>query len=173
MTLFAEIVSSCSSWILSLASATRATSSANTRKSEEDQERVKKEIRDEVTHKWQFEWDCEPNERWTRRLIKDLTPWLSRKHGTVDFHTTQMLSGHGCFGKYLWRFKKLEDPRCIDCGEPTDDAEHVMFRCSRWKRDRCALEVELEESIDPDNIVAIMLKRNTNWDAVKGFIRKV
>lgn len=38
---------------------------------------------------------------------------------------------------------------------------------------REGLEVKLEESIDPDNIVAIMLKRNTNWDDVKGFIRKV
>lgn len=73
--------------------------------SEKNQKCVKKEIRDEVTHKCQFAWDCEPNGRWTRRLIKDLTLWMSRKHGTVDFHTTQMLSGHGCFGKYLWRFK--------------------------------------------------------------------
>ncbi|KAF0764923.1 Uncharacterized protein FWK35_00004993 [Aphis craccivora] len=48
-----------------------------------------------------------------------------------------------------------------------------MFRCGRWERDCRALEVELEESIDPDNILAIMLKRNTNWDAIKGFIKKV
>ncbi|CAI6375758.1 unnamed protein product [Macrosiphum euphorbiae] len=111
------------------------------RKSEEDQERVKDVIREEVIHKWQQEWNREPNGQWTRSLIKDLSAWVNRKHGTVDFHTTQMLSSHGCFGKYLWRFKKLDNPRCIDCGEPTDDVEHVMFRCGRWERDRRALEV--------------------------------
>jgi len=143
------------------------------RKSEGDQERVKDVIREEVIHRWQQEWNREPNGQWTRSLIKDLSAWLNRKHGTVDFHTTQMLSGHGCFGKYLWRFKKLENPRCIDCGDPTDDAEHVMFRCGRWERDRRALEVELEEPIGANNIVQVMLKRNKNWEAVKRFVGKV
>lgn len=68
----------------------------------------------------------------------------SRKYGTVDFHTTQMLSSHGCFGQYLQR-------------------------CGRWWIDGRALEVEVEESLDPDNIIGITLKKRSNWEAVKKF----
>ncbi len=46
-----------------------------------------------------------------------------------------------------------------------------MFRCGRWWRERCAaLEVEVEESLDPHNIIGITLKKMSNWEAVKKFI---
>ena len=41
------------------------------------------------------------NERWTYRLILELTTWLNRKHGEVGFYLAQALSGHGCFNAYL------------------------------------------------------------------------
>ncbi|XP_062542083.1 uncharacterized protein LOC134210074 [Armigeres subalbatus] len=37
------------------------------------------------------------NGRWTHRLIPNLSTWMNRKHGEVNFHLTQFLSGHGCF----------------------------------------------------------------------------
>lgn len=39
-------------------------------------------------NKWQEEWNNGINGRWTRRLIQDVKALTSRKHGTVDFHTT-------------------------------------------------------------------------------------
>jgi len=85
------------------------------------------EAREETYIKWQQEWDTADTGRWTRRLIKDVKKWSTRKHGMVDFHTTQMLTGHGCFGEYLHRFKKLADPKCVDCIFQRDDAEHAIF----------------------------------------------
>lgn len=67
------------------------------RKQKSDPARVKAEIRREVMSKWQRQWDNEENGRWTRRMINDLIMWTSRKHGSVDFHLTQLLSNHGCF----------------------------------------------------------------------------
>lgn len=64
-------------------------------------------------------------------MIVDLKAWTERKHGTVDFHLSQFLSGHGCFRYYLHRCKKADEQSSLDCGEPVD-AEHVMFRCGRW-----------------------------------------
>lgn len=76
---------------------------------------IEKEIREEVLKKWQIEWDKEVTGRWTWRLIRYVKSWSNRKHGLVDFHLTQMLTGHDCFRQYLNRMVKLEDPSCIDC----------------------------------------------------------
>lgn len=71
--------------------------------------------REKTFNKWQQEWDAADTGRWTKKLIKDVKIWSTRKNGMVDFHTTQMLTGHGCFGEYLYRFKRLADPKCVDC----------------------------------------------------------
>lgn len=89
------------------------------------------EIHREVLCKWQVEWDNEKNGRWTWRMIKDINAWTSRKHGVVNFHLTQFLSNHGCFGDYVHRIGKLDARSCVDCQEAIDDAEHVFFNCDR------------------------------------------
>jgi len=144
------------------------------RKHEPDQTRVTREVKGEVMNRWQIEWDKEENGEWTRRTIKDINTWTSRKYGSVDFHLTQLLSDHGCFGAHLKRIGKLEDSTCADCEAPVDNAEHVFFRCDRWWKERRALEVELEEdALSPDNIVGCMMKRRSNWDAVNRFVKHV
>ncbi|XP_022172379.1 uncharacterized protein LOC111035161 [Myzus persicae] len=68
-----------------------------------------------------------------RWLIPDVHPWCARSHGlTTNFHQTQFLSGHGCFGQYLYRIRKLDNPRCVDRLAPVDDADHALFQCDRW-----------------------------------------
>jgi hypothetical protein len=123
--------------------------------------------------KWQSEWTSGENGRWTQRLIKDVNAWRNRKHGVVDFHLTQFLSNHGCFGQYLQRFGKIEASSCVDCQDPVDDAEHVFFKCDRWWRQRQALEVEIEEEATPENIIKCMLTSRRNWDAVRDFVNQV
>lgn len=134
---------------------------------------VSAEIRRNVMHKWQTEWENGSTGRWTRRLIKDVNVWMSRKHGIVDFHLTQFLSNHGCFGQYLHRFGKLETAICVDCQDPVDDAEHVFFVCDRWWRERRSLEVLLEEDFNPEGVIECMLKKRCNWEAVSNFVKHV
>ena len=40
---------------------------------------------------------------WTRRLIPNLTEWISREHGEINHYTSQVLAGHRSFGAYLKR----------------------------------------------------------------------
>nr|XP_023019087.1 uncharacterized protein LOC111507931 [Leptinotarsa decemlineata] len=55
--------------------------------------------------RWQEWWQGETDtEQWTRRLIPDIAPWFSRKHGDTTYHLTQLLTGHGCFQIYRKRF---------------------------------------------------------------------
>lgn len=94
-----------------------------------DKAAVGKEVHEATMRKWQEEWDTTQKGRWTRRLIADLNAWTERKHGSVD-----VLSEHGCFRFYLKRFGKIDEQSCLDCGEPVDDAEHVLFQCGvHWK----------------------------------------
>lgn len=52
----------------------------------------------EIMLQWQAEWLQETKGAWTRRLLIDVSNWARRKHGAVNFHLTQFLTGNGCFG---------------------------------------------------------------------------
>jgi len=78
-----------------------------------------------------------------------------------------MLTGHGCFGYYLHKYKKREDPACVDCGSPVDNVEHTLFRCDRWWRHRRELEVRIGAALEPDTVVSKMLEKTDHWNAVK------
>lgn len=131
------------------------------------------EIKSQTIAKWQEEWNEARNGRWTRRLIQDIGKWIRRRHGCISFHLTQMLTGHGCFGAYLFRFKRRQSPVCVDCGAEEDDAEHTVFRCDRWWRPRRELEDMLGGQMEPDNIIGQMLETREKWRAVKQFVGKV
>lgn len=130
----------------------------------------KDELRRETMNKWQGSWENSVTGSWTKRLIPDLRPWASRKSGTVNYHITQFLTGHGCFGEYLWRFKRRDTPVCHDCLAPSDNPEHAFFICDRWWSLRRELEVTIEEEFNPETAVNIMLKSREKWDAVCGLV---
>lgn len=55
--------------------------------------------------------------------------WVKRRHG-VYFRLTQVLTRHGCFGKYLHQIVSREaTPACHTCGEPSDTACHTRGLC--------------------------------------------
>ncbi|KAE9522138.1 hypothetical protein AGLY_017482 [Aphis glycines] len=80
---------------------------------------------------WQRRWDSTETGQWTKRLIPNVAVWMERSFGEVNYHLSQFLSGHGCFGKYLCKIKKVENTSCVDRGSPMDDAEHAFFACVR------------------------------------------
>lgn len=123
---------------------------------------------------WQERWSSEEKGSWTRRLIPDVRAWCARSHGlTTDFHLTQFLSGHGCFGQYLHRIRKADTPRCVDCLSPLDDAEHAFFVCDRWWRRRMELKAEIDDPFTPETVVGKMLQSRSNWTAVVRFVKEV
>ncbi|KAL4101252.1 hypothetical protein QTP88_021272 [Uroleucon formosanum] len=123
---------------------------------------------------WQERWSTEESGSWIRRLIPDVRPWCARSHGLVtNFHLTQFLSGHGCFGQYLHRFRKLENPRCVDCRAPTDDAEHAFFECDRWWRRRMEPKATINGPFTPETVVGKMMESRSNWTAVERFVKEV
>lgn len=103
-----------------------------------------------------------------RRLLKETIPWYSRKHGEVGYHLTQVLSGHGCFQFYKWRFKISDNASCLNC-----TAEHAIFHCERWAREKVALETTLNSRFTVDEMITLMLKSVSNWNLIEKYIYKI
>jgi len=110
---------------------------------------------------------------WTRRLIPNVVPWCNRQHGQLEFHMTQIMSGHGCFGVYLHKIGKETTKRCHHCGSPEDDAAHTLFVCPAWEVDRLMMTNALDVRLHADNFSEVVLSNPAHWEAVATFCRKV
>jgi len=116
---------------------------------------------------WQARWVNSTDGSWTRRLIRDIRPWIQRRHGQVDFYICQLLTGHGCFRAYLYRFKHADSPYCDHCrAEVVDNAEHAFFVCPLFDPLRSRMSSNGHQ-LSPDNIVDHMLQTEENWNAVR------
>lgn len=135
--------------------------------------RIKRQARTRLYHRWQHIWDNEDKGRWTHKLIPNIEKWLERKFGEVNYYLTQALSGHGNFAAYLYKFKIRESPMCDMCGNMEDTAEHTVFECNFWSERREILNSSLEMNITPTNMVAIMLENEINWAKCSTFIENV
>ena len=121
---------------------------------------------------WQEEWKKDTGKgKWTQRLIPSLEPWITRKHGEVDYHLTQLISGHGCFQYYRHRFKLAETSDCLYCGRE-DTVEHTFFECERWAVYRRTAE-EITGQISPQNVIVKMLESDANWKAIHNLTKCV
>lgn len=103
-----------------------------------------------------------------------LERWVTRRHGVLSFHLTQILSGHGCFGRYLWRVVGVEPtPECHHCECPEDTAHHTLAECSAWAVERAELVAVVGADLSLPTIVRSMVDSESAWDAVSMFAEVV
>lgn len=121
---------------------------------------------------WNNLWKLQTKGAWTRTLIPEIIPWVTRKYGSLDFHLTQALTGHGCFNSYLYKFRRKSSPQCRYC-EMEDTAEHTLFVCGRWDQLRLGTEAGLMEVLTVETLVSIMLRSSQGWDEIARFVKKV
>lgn len=87
---------------------------------------------------WQREWDAAKYGRWTHRLLLSLETWL-KYAPDMDYYTSQIMTGHGCFAAFKYRIGKADTPACwLGCTEE-DTAEHHLVKCVRWQEERMRL----------------------------------
>ena len=94
---------------------------------------IKKNARDNMLISWQMQWEQSDKGRWTHTLIPNVKPWVNRKYGELNYHLTQIFSGHGDFSNYLYRFHRRESPMCEMCNDCNDDIELTIIRCNFWR----------------------------------------
>ena len=56
----------------------------------------------------------------------DIRPDAGYQHGKLDVNMTQMISEHGCFKEYLYRFKIVGGPFCPSCTNEKETVQHVL-----------------------------------------------
>jgi hypothetical protein len=63
------------------------------------------------------------------RLVLD--QWLKRRRGQLTYRLVQVLSGHGCIGKYLHKIARREPTAvCHECGAVEDTPRHTLEKCA-------------------------------------------
>lgn len=135
-----------------------------------------KEAREETLKRWQCEWDAvdDPTGRWTKKLMPSIKPWYSRTHGDITYHLTQVLTGHGCFQEYFFRFSLALSPTCILCesGE-SDDVKHTLESCSYFLAKRIIFLDALKASFVTEDIVRLMLESEEKWQTIVAYVESL
>nr|XP_034830833.1 uncharacterized protein LOC117987875 [Maniola hyperantus] len=103
-----------------------------------------------------------------------LERWLKRRHGTLTYRLVQVLTGHGCFGKYLHQIARREvNPACHECGAPSDTAQHTLMECAAWAPQRHLLSFTLGSDLSLPSVISAMITSETCWTAVVSFCEQV
>ena len=68
--------------------------------------------------------------------------------------------------------KKTNSPICIYGNRSLDDAEHTIFECERWGRERYVIEQKVC-NISSENIVSIMLYSREYYTHVAVFVESI
>ncbi|XP_073947334.1 uncharacterized protein [Choristoneura fumiferana] len=106
-----------------------------------------------------------------RPVLRD---WLEREHGALTFRLTQVLSGHGCFGRYLYKIARREPtPVCHECGCTEDTAQHTLEVCPAWAIERQDLAMVVGPNLSLTSLVHEMTKCEDVWRAAIFFCEEV
>jgi len=111
-----------------------------------------------ILRQWQELWDSTAKAAWTRRLLPDLEAWWHLGPRKISFHMAQVLTGHGCFQKYLWKRHRAQHPGCNHCESGEDDVEHTVFGCPFWEEARLELTQSLGRSPRPEDVASLLCK---------------
>lgn len=94
---------------------------------------AKHKIREELTERWEQEYQQAQQGEWTKKLLPSLDAirrW--RKVVTSSFETTQVITGHGFNLQYLHRFKIKSSNMC-PCGLGEQTWDHIVMDCPRFE----------------------------------------
>lgn len=103
-----------------------------------------------------------------------LEDWVDRTYGTLTFRLVQVLSDHGCFGKYLCRIAQREPTtECHHCGCDEDTAQHTLEVCVAWACQRSELVAVVGADLSLPSLIQSMLGSEESWRAGLTFCEDV
>ncbi|XP_072934845.1 uncharacterized protein [Epargyreus clarus] len=164
----ADILCVVASWMFVLMRMIRQPSPHTLHKEEEER---KFHALQSMTEKWK-ERLAEPTAglRTVEAVRPVLEDWMDRRHGSLTFRLVQVLSGQGCFGKYLCRIAGREPTtRCHHCSCDVDTAQHTLEECPAWARQRRVLIAAVGPDLSLSAVVKAMVESDRSWKVVKSF----
>lgn len=109
----------------------------------------------------------------TELILPNFRGWLGCEFNEVNFWTTQILTGHGCFGEYLAKIQKVENARCEECKRETDTVRHTVERCEAWTEERRGLREDLGMEVNLDELIKGMIERKEVWDRASLYLTQI
>ncbi|XP_047997257.1 uncharacterized protein LOC125234879 [Leguminivora glycinivorella] len=86
----------------------------------------------------------------------------------------QVLSGHGCFGSYLYKIAQREPtPVCHACGAGEDTAQHTLAECPAWEAERQEVIAQVGPDLSLSAVVRAMVASKEGWEALLSFSEHV
>lgn len=141
-------------------------------KDEEDD--IKEEEERDMLKQWKNRTKKDlPGPKVRKAVVKRFEDWTRNKHGGVNYHLTQLLTGYGCFNSYLQRIEKVDSAMCTYCKRFVDNAEHTLMVCEKWDVERDAIKLALNSEIDMENLVKAICSGKETWKAVNTFAQCV
>ena len=123
---------------------------------------VKKTYQDILLGKWNERYLTDPHGKITRTYIPSIS-WAAKVWTAAkpSFLTSQILTGHGAFKKYLCDRKFTQDPSCNLCGlNLPQDADHILNACDFFagERDICRIRYNYHlYNQDEDNAILVFM----------------
>ncbi|XP_052901334.1 uncharacterized protein LOC128307493 [Anopheles moucheti] len=108
----------------------------------------------------------------TRRLIPDISVWLSRKHGEVNFFLTQLLTGF-LLSNFVEKAILDGSSNCPVCTNDVEDVSHVLFSCPRFARIQQEMQQRSRTRLTKENLGTEMCSDEDTWDAVRTAARAI
>ena len=134
---------------------------------------AKTEARRASLNRWQRMWDTSTKGRWSQRLIANVEKWVNRLHGELNYYLTQVLTGRGCFRKYLRKINCEDAPNCPTCAGVEKDAEHTFIGCPRFSASRDIVEDQLNTRLTTENLAEQVLSSEAAWKAISNYAAAV
>ncbi|XP_018366580.1 PREDICTED: uncharacterized protein LOC108763437 [Trachymyrmex cornetzi] len=100
-----------------------------------------------------------------------LREWVDERVG-LTFRTTQVLSGHGCFGRFLCRIGRETSNRCWHCDSQNDTSRHILGYCPTWDTERAELKRKIGADLSLGAVIRAMLQEEKRH-AVMTFCEEV
>ncbi|XP_011138315.2 uncharacterized protein LOC105182526 [Harpegnathos saltator] len=113
----------------------------------------------------------------TADAVRPCLPEMAGERGRgLSFHLVQVLTRHGCFGKYLHRIGKEPTTECHYCPRPMDSAHHTLTACEAWSQQRRVLAQAVGcqvEALSLPHMVQAMCGSEEAWGVAASFCRDV
>jgi len=137
---------------------------------------LRRQARDDLIIRWKKSLLKANQGLHTLRIIRPIMDqWLDgREDRSLSFHTTQILTAHGCFGQYLHRIKKETTPYCHHCsGEEVDTADHTLKECEAWEETRRMCRQQLGENWAVGIILTKAVEDESKWKTFEDCCKRI
>nr|XP_022906252.1 uncharacterized protein LOC111418053 [Onthophagus taurus] len=126
--------------------------------------------RQEIYSRWQERWARHTG--WTSILIKNVKEWQERGPAT-NYYATQAILGHGAFGSYLKKIKRLASETCWYGCEDQDTPRHTVFECRHFAALRQDAQKKIGRELDKNSISEVFLETEDKGREVMNYLTEV